>query len=99
MSGCLGPRQIGELDSGWWSFVRFLVLFCHVGARVCLGARRGEGVRPDPTAFPLFLFGVASFGGVVREARDKALAKVGSRPDYFSICGFWLLLLLAKFTT
>ena len=58
-----GPRQIGELDSGWWIFVRFLVLFCHVGARVCLGARGGEGVRPDPTAFPLFLFGVASFGG------------------------------------
>ena len=58
---------------------------------MCLGARCGEGVRLDPTAFPLFLFGVASFGGAVREARDKALAKLGSRPDYFSFCGFWLL--------
>jgi len=37
--------------------------------------------------FGVALFGVASFSGV---ARDKALAKVGSHPDYLFLCGFWL---------
>ena len=53
-----------------------------------------------PHGVPIIPIWAGEFwGGVVREARDKALAKLGSRPDYFSFCGFWLLLLLAKFTT
>ena len=97
MSGSLGPRQIGELDSGWWIFVRFLALFCYVGARVCVwgyDVGRGSVWTPRRSYYSYLgwpYLGWRVLGWFVREARDKALAKLGSRPGYFSFCGFWLL--------
>ena len=69
VSGCLGVWVSGKLGNSIWGG-GFLFLFCYVGVGVRLGARCGEGVRLEPTEFPISILVstlsyLVSFGGIL----------------------------------